>query len=59
VCKCNHRVVLVELEEGPVILVRDDVDDFLRVLGSEDGEGLASLAVILVFHGSMCLVGGA
>ena len=57
--KGNHGVVLVKLEYSPVVLMGNDVKDSLRVLGSEDGECLASLAIVSVFHGPRCLVGGA
>ena len=53
--KRDHRVVLIQLEQSPGVLVGDEVRDSLRVLGSEDGECLTSLAVVLVFHGPRCL----
>ena len=34
-----------------MVLVRDNVDDFLGVLVSEDRVSLPSLAVVSVFHG--------
>ena len=53
--KGNHGVVLIELEKGPRVLVGDEVKTLLRVLGSEDGECLASLAIVSVFHGPSVL----
>ena len=50
--KWNCWVVLVQLEQCPLVLLGDDVRDSLGVLGSVDGKGLSLLTVVEILHGS-------
>lgn len=45
-------VVLVQLDQGPLVLLGDNVWDSLRVLGSVDSKGLSLFSVVEILHGS-------